>query len=356
MQFQEERQNLLKEKEDLEKKLNTTRDKVRNLTKKNKEQTDKINALSATARSNVLKRCNTQKSPFEVNELRVNVNSLKSNIQKQENIINELRNLLKNAQNELNLEKEKNQKSQTEISILKRKLSDSSRKNVLEVEDLQRKLKEQKECRREHKQDGSFSSKYSRNFPNQGLINFSIFTNSYKTESSISKSGLDIINISSSCDQPSSNVCSNCKLKEWMSEQLDYDPKKLVENRDMIKQVLCIGCSRFLTAKDFLGHVRNCRDSNNIPRLEQRLNTSRSEIFNVNSISNKLDINSEINLASNRKFEASPVETRASLVSPASKFTKNSKFSPLNHSDAQTKNMRNNWKRFSNMKTIDSCM
>lgn len=100
LQFQDEKQHILKEKEELEKKLSLTREKVRKLTKKNKDYIDKINVLTVTAKANVLKRCNTEKGPYEVNELRVSVNSLKSGMQKHENTINELRQSLRIVQTE----------------------------------------------------------------------------------------------------------------------------------------------------------------------------------------------------------------------------------------------------------------
>ncbi|CAI2380246.1 unnamed protein product [Moneuplotes crassus] len=64
--------------------------------------------------------------------------------------------------------------------------------------------------------------------------------------------------------------CAACKFKEWKKKQLNYDLEMLIRNRDMIRDVHCLGCDRQLEVKTFLEHVRNCRLTYNIPPMVPR--------------------------------------------------------------------------------------
>ena len=69
----------------------------------------------------------------------------------------------------------------------------------------------------------------------------------------------------------SSRYCETCKWKKWRKDQLNYDPEMLLQCRDMIKQVICIGCEHKFDMRIFLEHAGDCRWSNNISHIN--LNT-----------------------------------------------------------------------------------
>jgi len=55
----------------------------------------------------------------------------------------------------------------------------------------------------------------------------------------------------------SGKYCEACKYKTWRVQQLKYDPEKLMQNRDMIKHIVCLGCNKTFEVKNFINH---CRD------------------------------------------------------------------------------------------------
>ena len=65
----------------------------------------------------------------------------------------------------------------------------------------------------------------------------------------------------------SGKYCAACKFKEWKKKHLSYNLDMFIENRDMIRYVICLGCNVQFEVKYFLDHVRSCRLSYNIPPM-----------------------------------------------------------------------------------------
>ena len=106
--------------EDLTAKLNAFKEKVRKL--KSKETTERLNSLnSATVARNKSTKGNG--NTYEVAELRVNLSSLKTELQKHKNHIHDLNNTLNQTQKKLKLSNESNTKLENEVSIQKQKYS-----------------------------------------------------------------------------------------------------------------------------------------------------------------------------------------------------------------------------------------
>ncbi|CAI2383098.1 unnamed protein product [Moneuplotes crassus] len=72
--------------------------------------------------------------------------------------------------------------------------------------------------------------------------------------------------------------CEACKYKKWRILQLNYDPDKLMNNRDMIKYIVCLGCSKSLEVKPFLKHCRDCRLSNHVPNIDGQKYWKKGEL------------------------------------------------------------------------------
>jgi len=62
--------------------------------------------------------------------------------------------------------------------------------------------------------------------------------------------------------------CEACKYKSWRINQLNYDPEKLLYNRDIIRCITCLGCEKAFEVKLFIKHARDCRLSNQIPHID----------------------------------------------------------------------------------------
>lgn len=62
--------------------------------------------------------------------------------------------------------------------------------------------------------------------------------------------------------------CEACKYKTWRVQQLKYNPEGLLNNRDIIKYITCLGCEKAFEVKPFIKHCRDCRLSNQIPYID----------------------------------------------------------------------------------------
>ena len=269
--------------------------------------------------------------------------------QKQENLINNLKQSISNLQAELKVEKEKYAKFEKECIQYKAKNLDAIKTNKEEIDRLKQQIKLSKA--KESKKLPSVHSKLSRNSNKQDLTHFSIFTNSLKTQKNVSQKNISYSNQNKI--EETSNICSNCKIQEWIKEQLDYDHNKLIENRDMIKQVLCIGWNAFKTSKEFVSHVDSCRSKANITKLDSKLASSKSQMIKTRPIREKFCMKSKIG-SINRNNDPSPIETRASGISPSSRIISKLYGSPQNSFSTKAKNMFSNWKSVSSMKPLEN--
>jgi len=319
---QEERHSLMMKTQEMSKKLSLVKEKVRKLTKKNKEQTDKLNILNTSAKSNSMRRSNTQKSPFKVSELRMSVNTLKNDVQKKDNSISEMNRMIKVRDKIIQSEKEENQRLAIEVTALRRKLNDIAKKYQKETESTQRKLKTSRNKSSLKAGTPTSSRQYSRN-NGQGLINFSIFTNTFNTESNISRNNTKNIEPSESYLRLGDRF-NGCE--ESINIITEYDPQTLVRSRDMIKQILCISCSRMLDIKEFIAHVPECRVYSEIPNSKSQLKITKSEIFDLNKLSNDMILPARSKIMPS----PSPMQTQASGTSPLSKVKSASKKSAVN--------------------------
>lgn len=62
--------------------------------------------------------------------------------------------------------------------------------------------------------------------------------------------------------------CEACKYKTWRIQQLKYNPEGLLNNRDIIKYITCLGCDKAFEVKPFIKHCRDCRLSNQVPHID----------------------------------------------------------------------------------------
>lgn len=173
-------------------KFSTTQEKVRKLTKKNKELIDEINTLQNTLKTKLMVASNTPRNELEVNELRTNLTVSKCDLQKQENLINSLKQSLNLLQIELKGEKEKYAKLEKEFIQQKAKNLSAIKTNKSEIDRLRLQIKMSKA--KESKKLTSMHSKLSRNSNKQDLIHFSIFTNSLKTQSNLTQRNMSYNN------------------------------------------------------------------------------------------------------------------------------------------------------------------
>ena len=70
------------------------------------------------------------------------------------------------------------------------------------------------------------------------------------------------------CNNNSGKYCEACKYKTWRVQQLKYDPEKLLNSRDMIRYITCLGCDKSFEVKPFIKHIRDCRLSNNVQVID----------------------------------------------------------------------------------------
>ena len=108
-------------------------------------------------------------------------------------------------QSELQKEKEQRLNLQAENTRLNKKLSEFIKQSQKEINHVKSQLRGKSSGMRKQT-DEKARNKYSRN-GNNGLIDFSVFSNSFKTESNISVPGNDLQNASET--QVCSNICSN---------------------------------------------------------------------------------------------------------------------------------------------------
>jgi hypothetical protein len=167
LEFQEEKIMLLTSKEELEKKLALADQKIKKLSHKSREQSNRINSLS-NARAQMLKSNNEKMTSRRIFKLRESSKSLNDEAKKYENIISNFKRDLKVSKSELSVEQE-----------LRRRLY---------KENVKLKLKIQEIIKQDQKEISELKNKKSRNKNNK--LEFSDLT-SYKTESNVLKSMID---------------------------------------------------------------------------------------------------------------------------------------------------------------------
>lgn len=62
-----------------------------------------------------------------------------------------------------------------------------------------------------------------------------------------------------------SRYCEVCKWKSFRNDQLNYNPESLLQVRDLIKYIHCLGCESRYETKIFISHAADCWWSNNVP-------------------------------------------------------------------------------------------
>lgn len=132
LEFQEEKLKLLTLKEELERKLALANQKAQKLSKKSKEQSNRIHTLS-TARAQILSRCNTEKMSNGVSQVLNSPRNFKPETKKLENIITNLKHDLAISKNETLKEKDLRKRLYQENVSLKSRIQElikSDRKNI----------------------------------------------------------------------------------------------------------------------------------------------------------------------------------------------------------------------------------
>lgn len=124
----------------------------------------------------------------------------------------------------------------------------------------------------------------------------------------------------------SSRYCEVCKWKSWRKESLNYNPVLLLNNRDMIKQIHCLGCENKYDSKLFIDHAPDCRRSNNVPPInlntvfsgdkEKKLQNSRSYFGSLGNAV-KVISSSKVDLA-NPEFKDVNSNQNYSMIHPYS--------------------------------------
>ena len=151
-------------------------------------------------------------------------------------------------------------------------------------------------------------------------------------------------------------MCSNCQVQDWIQDKLDYEPKRLMDNRDMIKQIICIGCTKASNVKKFLDHCGKCRIERGIPSILKQEESLKLKNFSDRKICKELNTNSEIEATQASKIICSPTQANTSNISPLARPKLFTARSPNSKSTCSIKYKNNTWKYNSHMKTIDSEM
>lgn len=167
LEFQEEKMMLLTSKKELEKKLALADQKIKKLSHKSREQSNRIHSLS-NARTQMLKKSNNEKMTSRIFKLQESPKCLSDEAKKYENVIINFKRDLKVCKNELLKEQELRQK--------------------LYKENVKLKLKVQEIIKLGQKEISELKNKKSRNKNNK--LEFSDLT-SYKTESNVLRSMID---------------------------------------------------------------------------------------------------------------------------------------------------------------------
>jgi len=167
--------------------------KVKRLSKKLRYKSNKRKETFPSNNLNTLQRSKTQETVVNILKSNLSQKCLQNNSKKLYNLISNLKHEIKIKDNDISKEKELREKFKTENKLIQNKLTQITRSKNKEVNELKKKLKESYKKTQAFTKPSVLSnnSKYSRN-NNCGSINFSVFTQSFKTESNISNKGLDI--------------------------------------------------------------------------------------------------------------------------------------------------------------------
>lgn len=129
-----------------------------------------------------------------------------------------------------------------------------------------------------------------------------------------------------------------------MIDRFEYEPERLIDNKDMIDKIICLGCSKTTNIKQFIEHCKNCRILNRTPSCAKQKDSLNFRVFSNNRSSRDLNFNSEIEFTQVSKQLGSPTQANTSNVSPLARSKVLTARSPNSKLSFINKSKNNDWR------------